>query len=58
METKVFQKYTDVSFEDYIFKAIEAYDAYLKQHYGDYMKLPPEEKRITHHTFKAYVKEG
>lgn len=29
------------------------YDDYLKQYYGDYMQLPPEEKRISHH-FKAY----
>ncbi len=30
------------------------YDAYLTAVYGDYMQLPPEEKRITHHDFKAY----
>lgn len=29
------------------------YDEYLRQYYGDYMQLPPEEKRITHHQ-KAY----
>lgn len=29
------------------------YDAYLKNFYGDYMKLPPESKRVSHH-FAAY----
>ena len=29
------------------------YDNYLRQYYGDYMQLPPEEKRISHHQ-KAY----
>ena len=29
------------------------YDDYLRQYYGDYMQLPPEEKRISHH-LKAY----
>ena len=29
------------------------YDNYLRQYYGDYMQLPPVEKRISHH-MKAY----
>ncbi len=29
------------------------YDQYLRQYYGDYMQLPPGEKRQSHH-FKAY----
>jgi lipopolysaccharide cholinephosphotransferase len=29
------------------------YDHYLRQYYGDYMQLPPEEKRVSHH-LKAY----
>ena len=29
------------------------YDEYLRQYYGDYMQLPPEEKRISHH-MKTY----
>ena len=29
------------------------YDDYLRQYYGDYMQLPPVEKRISHH-LKAY----
>ena len=29
------------------------YEKYLKHFYGDYMQLPPESKRVTHHQ-KAY----
>ncbi len=30
------------------------YDAYLKQMYGDYMQLPPEEKRVGEHFYHTY----
>ena len=32
------------------------YDNLLTQEYGDYMTLPPEEKRTGHHDYKAYKK--
>lgn len=32
----------------------EKYDDYLRQDYGDYMKLPPEEKRRTTHSCDGY----
>ena len=54
---KVFTEYIELPFENYKFKAIASYDTYLSSIYGDYMKLPPEEKRVSHHTFKAYFKE-
>ncbi|MBE5805349.1 MAG: oligosaccharide repeat unit polymerase [Clostridiales bacterium] len=37
-----------MNFEGINFNVPEGYDLYLKSIYGDYMKLPPEEKRITH----------
>lgn len=40
-------------FEEYRFYIPEGYDEILKLFYGDYMQLPPEEKRIVHHTFFA-----
>ena len=30
------------------------YDKYLSNAYGNYMKLPPLEKRVAHHDFIAY----
>lgn len=50
----VFTEYTDLPFEDGSFKAVAQYDKYLSSIYGDYMTLPPEGKRVSHHTFKAY----
>lgn len=54
--------YSDVSarilvpFEDRWFYIPENYDNYLKTIYGDYMQLPPEDKRVTH-GLKAYMTE-
>ena len=45
MTKDTFEKYTDLEFEGRLFKGIEDFDAYLTKHYGDYMKLPPVEKR-------------
>lgn len=38
--------YIDLPFEDLLVKAAKNYDAYLKPTYGDYMQLPPEDKRV------------
>jgi len=43
-------------FEDREYTAPENYGFWLKGVYGDYMQLPPVEKRISHHVFKAYWK--
>lgn len=57
METDIFQEYVDIEFEGSLFKSYKNYDKYLSNIYGDYMKLPPEEKRVSHHSFEAYYKD-
>ncbi len=51
---KFFKDYVELPFENATFLAIKAYEEYLTATYGDYMKLPPEEKRVSHHDFEAW----
>jgi lipopolysaccharide cholinephosphotransferase len=39
---------TEVEFEGEMFSAPRDWDYILRRIYGDYMKLPPEDKRVTH----------
>ena len=41
-------------FENKLYCVPAGYDAWLKQKFGDYMELPPIEKRISHHDFKMF----
>lgn len=43
----------DCFYEGLTVKLPSGFDNYLRQYYGDYMQLPPVEKRISHHD-KAY----
>ncbi len=54
MKKEVFSDKVQVEFEGRKFWAPVGYDAYLRKLYGDYMQLPPEEKRKSHHDFEAY----
>ena len=42
-------------FEDKEFYIPKEYDKYLTGVYGNYMELPPEEKRISHHEVEKIV---
>ena len=48
--------YELVEFENMEFRAPKNYDCCLKALFGNYMQLPPENKRIAHHNFKAFWK--
>lgn len=52
--SSIFKKKIYLEFEGKYFYAPEEYDSWLKNIYGAYMQLPPEDKRITHHDYKAY----
>ncbi len=47
-----------IDFEGYLFYAPCDYDNVLKVLFGNYMQLPPLEKRVSHHTFEAYWKDN
>ena len=51
-----FDEMIDVEFEGYLFKAPKEFDKVLTHGYGKYMELPPENKRIAHHYYDAYLK--
>lgn len=53
---RVFEDTISVDFEDRKFMLFKNYDEYLSNGYGDYMKMPPKEKQIAHHSYKAYWK--
>lgn len=55
-EKDLFDDLIKVPFGKYMFYVPRDYDKLLSQEYGDYMQLPPVEKRIYHHQYKAYKK--
>lgn len=52
----VFDSFIEVEFEGKKYKAPVGYDKLLRAFYGNYMQLPPIEKRVRTHSFTAYWK--
>lgn len=52
----LFDEYINIAFEDRTYMAIKDYKVYLTHLFGDFMQLPPVEKQVSHHEFKAYCK--
>lgn len=55
-EKKIFGKGVEQEFEGLYLKIPEKFEEYLTQIYGDYMKLPPLEKRKGEHFYHTYYK--
>lgn len=51
-----YKEYLAAEFEGFKFMIPCGYDEILSTIYGDYMTLPPEERRVAHHDFMAYWK--
>lgn len=47
-DISLFENISEVSFEGDKFKTVAEWDKYLKQIYGNYMELPPENQRQSH----------
>lgn len=54
MPISVFEEYSYISFENKKYMAVKDVDSYLTATFGDYMTLPPIEKRVREHSFTAY----
>ena len=52
-----FEENTTLVFEGLAVTVPKRYDEYLKDCYGDYMKLPPEKDRVCTHGYRLYFKE-
>lgn len=50
----LYDEFINITFEGYEVKTICGYKKYLENLFGDFMQLPPLNKRVSHHTFKAY----
>lgn len=55
---KLFERTILVPFEDRKYNVMNGYDEYLRSVFGDYMQLPPENERVTHHAFTAWRKDN
>ena len=56
VEREHFDDVIEMEFEGKMFYAPKGYDVYLKNLYGDYMQLPPEEQRVASHRGKIWWK--
>lgn len=56
LKSEMYDGYELMDFENIKLKAPKNWDKWLTQFYGDYMQLPPEEKRVLTHGYELYDK--
>ena len=54
---EIMNDFTTIRFEDIEVSCMKYYHEWLTIRYGDYMKLPPEEERVSHGIKAHYVDE-
>lgn len=57
LRRELFDKTTQRAFETMTASVPAEYDRVLTELYGDYRKLPPVEKRVTHHDYDLFLKD-
>lgn len=57
IEAEIISSFTKLEFENNYFNVPVDYDKWLTLFFGNYMQLPPEDKRIPHHHFEVYYAE-
>ena len=57
LDKKFFEQTIELEFEGRKFNAPGKPHEYLEALYGNYMELPAKEKRVSHHSFRAFWKE-
>ena len=57
MPKEIYKETVYLEFEGEKFPAPWKYKEYLTRIYGNYMELPPEEDRVTHHNYEVYWKD-
>ena len=55
MPKEVYEELAPVTFEGKSYPAVIQLDFYLTRIFGDYMQLPPVEKRVSHHAYDSYL---
>lgn len=50
-----YENYQLMPFEGHLFQVCTGYDKVLRNVFGDYMELPPVEKRVSAHSFSVFI---